>query len=170
MEWTGQVYADAPTVAAEIYVEAPPEWVWTLVSDISLMAGLSTELQQVEWLSGASGPALGHRFAGRNANPALGEWETVSTIVECDEPRCFAWAVGDPDHPSTTWRFTLRPDGAGTVLGQWAQMGPGRSGLNLAIDAMPEKERKIVFVRLREMEAGLTGNLAAIKKLAETAP
>jgi uncharacterized protein YndB with AHSA1/START domain len=162
MEWTGQVYADAPTVAAEIYVEAPPERVWPVVSDIFLMPGLSAELQQVEWLGAATGPALGH--------PMLGEWETVSTIVECDEPRCFAWAVGDPDHPSTTWRFTLRPDGPGTVLEQWAQLGPARSGLNLAIDAMPEKERKIVFVRLRDIEAGLKGNLAAIKKLAETEP
>jgi hypothetical protein len=170
MEWTGQVYADTPTVAAEIFVEAPPERVWRLVSDIFLMPALSAELQQVGWLGGVTGPALGHRFTGRNANPALGEWETVSTIVTCDQPRCFAWAVGDPDHPSTTWRFTLRPDGPGTMLEQWAQMGPARSGLSLAIDAMPEKERKIVFVRLREMEAGLTGNLAAIKKLAEQAP
>jgi uncharacterized protein YndB with AHSA1/START domain len=169
MEWTGQVYADTPAVAAEIYVDAPPERVWPLVSDIFLMPGLSAELRQVEWLGGAAGPALGHRFSGRNANPVLGEWETVSTIVACDEPRCFAWAVGDPDHPSTTWRFTLRPDGPGTVLEQWARLGPGRSGLNLAIDAMPEKERKIVFVRLRDIEAGLTANLAAIKKLAETA-
>ena len=48
-------------------------------------------------------------------------------------------------------------------------MGPARSGLNLAIDAMPEKEQKIVFVRLRDIEASLTANLAAIKKLAETA-
>jgi hypothetical protein len=56
------------------------------------------------------------------------------------------------------------------VLEQWAQMGPGRSGLNLAIDAMPDKEQKIVFVRLRDIEAGLKGNLAAIKKLAETEP
>jgi uncharacterized protein YndB with AHSA1/START domain len=170
MEWTGQVYADTPAVAAEIYVEAPPERVWRLVSDIFLMPELSAELQRVEWLDGATGPALGRRFTGRSANPALGEWETVSTIVACDEPRCFAWAVGHPDHPSTTWRFTLRPDGPGTVLEQWAQLGPARSGLSLAIDAMPDKEAKIVFVRLREMEAGLTGNLAAIKKLAETAP
>ena len=57
MEWTGQVYADAPTVAAEIYVEAPLERVWPLVSDIFLMPGLSAELRQVEWLGGATGPA-----------------------------------------------------------------------------------------------------------------
>ncbi len=169
MEWTGQVYADSPTVAAEIYIEAPPERVWELVSDIHLMPGLSAELQEVEWLDGATGPVPGARFVGRNAHQALGQWETVSTIVACDPPRQFTWAVGDPGHPAATWRFTLRPEGTGTVLEQWAQMGPGRSGLSLAIDAMPDKEQKIVFVRLREFEAGLTQNLAAFKELAERA-
>jgi len=169
MEWTGQVYADAPTVAVQIYIEAPPERVWALVSDIYLMASLSAELQEVAWLDGVTGPAVGHRFVGRSANQFLGTWETVSTIVECDEPRSFVWAVGDRDDPSSTWRFTLRPDGAGTVLEQWARMGPARSGLNLAIDAMPDKEQKIVFVRLREFESGFTHNLAAIKESAERA-
>jgi hypothetical protein len=174
MEWTGQVYADTPVVAAQIDIEAPPERVWPLVSDIFLMPGLSGELQEVAWLDGVTGPAPGHRFAGRNANAILGSWETVSTVVECDEPRCFAWAVGDPGHPMATWRFTLRPDGAapgkvGTVLEQGARMGPGRSGLSVAIDAMPDKEAKIVFVRLREWEGAMKHNLAAIKELAERA-
>jgi uncharacterized protein YndB with AHSA1/START domain len=170
MEWTGQVYADTPTVAVETYIEAPPERVWALVSDISLMPRLSTELREVEWLGGVTRPALGHRFVGRNAHEALGTWETVSTIVEYDEPRRFAWAVGDPGYPWSIWRFTLRPEGAGTVLEQWTQLGPARSGLSLAIDAMPEKEQKIVFVRLREFEAGFKRNLAAIKELAEKVP
>ena len=170
MEWTGQVYADCPAVAAQTYIEAPPERVWPLVSDIFLMPGLSAELQEVGWLDGVAGPALGCRFIGRNANEYRGTWETVSTVIECDEPRRFAWAVGDPGHPMATWRFTLRPDEAGTVLEQWARMGPARSGLSLAIDAMPDKEAKIVFVRLREWETGLKHNLAAIKELAERAP
>jgi len=170
MEWTGQVYADTPVVTAQIDIEAPPERVWPLVSDIFLMPGLSGELQEVAWLNGVTGPAVGCRFAGRNANAALGSWETVSTVVECDEPRCFAWVVGDPGHPSTSWRFTLRPGGAGTVLEQWMQMGPARSGLSLAIDAIPDKEAKIVFVRLRELEGAIKHNLAAIKELAERAP
>ena len=55
------------------------------------------------------------------------------------------------------------------MLEQWTQMGPARSGLSLAIDAMPDKEQKIVFVRLREFESGFQKNLAAIKELAETA-
>ena len=76
MEWTGQVYADSPVVAVQILIGAPPERVWDLVSDIGLMAELSPELQGVAWLDGATGPAAGHRFTGRNAHPAMGEWET----------------------------------------------------------------------------------------------
>ena len=169
MEWTGQVYADCPTAAAQILIDAPPERVWDLVSDIALMAELSSELQEVAWLDGATGPAVGRRFTGRNAHPAMGEWETVSTVTECEPPHRFAWAVGDPAHPAATWRFTLKPDGEGTLLEQWYQMGPGRSGLNIAIDAMPDKEQKIVFVRLREHEAAMNHNLAEIKDRAERA-
>jgi len=169
MEWTGQVYADTPTVAAEVRVAAPPERVWELVSDIFLMPRLSAELVAVAWLDGAAGPAVGARFTGRSAHPAMGEWETVSTVTECEPPRRFAWAVGDPGHPSATWRFTVTPDGPGTRLEQWYQMGPARSGLNIAIDAMPDKEQKIVFVRLREHEAGMKHNLEVIREMAEKA-
>jgi uncharacterized protein YndB with AHSA1/START domain len=168
MEWTGQLYADCPTAAAEVYIEAPPERVWAMVSDIFLMTELSSELRQVAWLDGgAEGPAAGRQFTGRSAHPAMGEWETVSTVTECDKPRRFAWAVGDPDHPGATWRFTLKPEGEGTRLEQWYQMGPARSGLNIAIDAMPDKEAKIVFVRLREHEAAMRHNLKTIKDSAE---
>lgn len=168
MQWTGQVYADTPTVAVETYIEAPPPRVWKFVSDIRLMPELSSELVSVEWLDGVTGPAVGHRFAGHNAHEALGDWQTISTVVEYEEPRVFAWSVGEPD-PWSVWRFTLRPEGTGTVLEQWTRMGPARSGLSFAIDAMPDKEQKIVFVRLREFETGMKANLAAIKRLAEEA-
>ena len=61
MEWTGQVYADSPVVTAEIGIDAPPERVWDLVSEIALMAELSSELQEVTWLDGSpemTGPAV----------------------------------------------------------------------------------------------------------------
>src|SRR5436190_8184410 len=107
MEWTGQVYADSPVVAVRILIDAPPERVWDLVSEIALMAELSSELQEVAWLDGVTGPAVGHRFTSRNAHPAMGEWETVSTVNECDSPHRSASAVGDPGHPCPTSRFTL---------------------------------------------------------------
>ncbi len=166
MEWTGAVYADAPTVTASEWIDASPRVVWELVSDIHLMPELSGELQAVAWLDGA-GPAVGARFSGSNAHPALGSWETVSTVVEFEAESVFAWAVGDAGFPSSVWRFALTPRDGGTVLAQSGQLGPAPSGLSFAIAAMPEKEQKIVFVRLREFEAGIRANLAAVKERAE---
>src|SRR5258705_10509666 len=111
MEWTGQVYADSPVVAVQILIDAPPGRVWDLVSEIALMAELSSELQEVAWLDGATGPAAGHRFTGRNAHPAMGERETASTATERDPPHRFAWAVGHPGHRPPPCRSPPRPAG-----------------------------------------------------------
>lgn len=76
--------------------------------------------------------------------------------------------VGDPADPSARWGFTLTPEGDGrTRLTQWMQMGPGRSGVNAAIDAMPDKESKIIHRRLEEHRANMQATLAGIKQLAE---
>ncbi|MEU1198251.1 SRPBCC family protein [Streptomyces sp. NPDC005813] len=167
MEWTGAVYADRPTVEVTTRIAATPERVWQLVSDVELMPGMSSELQSVEWLDGVTGPAVGARFVGRSRHDSFGEWATISTVVEAVPGRVFAWAVEDPAHPSAVWRFRLEPKDGGTELTQWMQMGPGRSGLSYAIDAMPEKEQKIVFVRMREFERNMTITLEHIKNLAE---
>jgi hypothetical protein len=167
MEWTGARYADTPTVETRIWIDAPPERVWALVSDVTLMPGMSQELQAVQWLDGATEAALGARFIGRSRHEALGEWSTTSYVVEFEAGRVFGWAVEDPQHPSARWRFRLDPADGGTELSQWMQLGPARSGLSLAIDRMPDKEQKIVFVRMREFERNMTATLAQIKKLAE---
>jgi uncharacterized membrane protein len=167
MEWTGARYADKPTVEVRIWIDAPPARVWELVSDIELMPAMSSELQSVEWLEGTKGPAAGARFTGHSKHEALGEWETISYVVEFEPERVFGWAVEDPANPSALWRFRLEPKDGGTELSEWVQMGPARSGLSLAIDQMPDKEQKIVFVRMREFERNITVTLEQIKTLAE---
>ncbi|MFG2141189.1 SRPBCC family protein [Streptomyces sp. NPDC048650] len=167
MEWTGARYADTPTAEVETPVSAPPERVWELVSDIGLMPRTSAELQSTHWLDGATAPTVGARFTGRSRHAALGEWTTTSHIVECERPTMFAWAVEDPQRPSATWRFTLTPHNGGTLLRHWVRIGPGPSGLSYAIDRMPDKEQKIVFVRLQEFESAMTATLQGIKNLAE---
>jgi uncharacterized protein YndB with AHSA1/START domain len=159
-------YAEGPTAEATVHVAAPPERVWELVSDIHLVASISTELQEVEWLDEPAG--LGATFRGRNRHPLAGEWTTTSHVVEFTPPQVFAWAVEDPANPTALWRFELAPRDGGTDLRQWARMGPGPSNLDRLIAAMPEREERIVARRLGEWQAGIDANLAAIRKIAES--
>lgn len=160
-------YDDCPTTDASVRIAASPAEVWGLVSDIALPARFSPELQSAEWLDGATGPALGARFRGRSRHQAIGEWETTCVVTELEPQRSFGWAVGDPDHPSARWRFDIQPEGDGVRLTQWCQLGPARSGLNAAIEAMPDKEERIVARRLEEHRVNMQANVEGVKAIAE---
>ncbi|MFF8591194.1 SRPBCC family protein [Streptomyces sp. NPDC015220] len=165
-------------MSCDVYVEAAPALVWDLVTDIGLPARLSPELQRAEWLAGAVAPALGASFVGYNSHPMNGEWRTVSHIVELEERRVFGWAVVDPDgrygddapdpaRPLATWRFELDPERTGTRLRQSVRIGPGRSGLSLVIDRMPDREEAIVAFRVGELRTNIEATLKGIRTLAE---
>ncbi|MGH9184993.1 MAG: SRPBCC family protein [Acidimicrobiales bacterium] len=160
-------YADGPTAEVTIHIDAPPARVWSVVTDISMPARFSDEFQGANWLDGATGPATGARFMGRNRHPATGEWETTSVVVACEPERVFGWAVGDADDPTAEWRFELEPDNGGTRLRQWARMGPAPSGLTFAIMARPDKEERIVARRLEEWQRNMTATVEGIKAIAE---
>jgi hypothetical protein len=153
-------YADGPTTEVHVRIDAPPAAIWPLVTDIDLPARFSSEFQGAEWLDE-------RRFRGRNHHDAVGDWESTSFVVERDEPRAFTWAVSDPDVPAASWGFRLEPDGDGTVLTQWVRIGPGPSGLTPAIEAMPDKEERIIERRLAEHRANMTATLEGIKAIAE---
>jgi uncharacterized protein YndB with AHSA1/START domain len=161
-------YSDTPTVDVDVFIEAPLERVWMLVSDINLPARFSSELQDARWLDEADQPVVGARFVGRNRHPVGGEWETTCVVTVYEPGRTFGWAVGDPAYPSASWRFDLEPEGAGARLRQWAQIGPAPSGLTPAILAMPEKEERIVARRLDEHRANMQATVNGVKALAES--
>lgn len=158
-----------PSVSVSVHVAAPAPLVWTLVSDMELLPRFSDELQSARWIDGASA-RVGAQFAGTNTHPLMGTWTTHSRIVECDEPRCLAWAVGNPEKPAATWRFDLDAVGAETDLRYTACIGPGRSGLSMMVAREPHRRDDIVASRLRQFERGMTATLAGIKALAESAP
>jgi uncharacterized protein YndB with AHSA1/START domain len=158
---------DRPTVEVEVLVEAPPEKVWALVTDLGLMAEWSPEYQGGEWLDGATGPVRGARFLGRNKREKM-EWQVPSTVTEADAPRVFAWAVGDPSNPGASWRFELLPEGAGTRVRQHCEIGPGPSGLTSAIERMPDREERIIENRQNEHRRNMTATLEGLKKAAES--
>ncbi|WP_328452173.1 MULTISPECIES: SRPBCC family protein [unclassified Amycolatopsis] len=159
--------SDCPTTQVEVRIEASPAEVWHWLLDVDLPSRFSTEFQGGGWVEG-SAPGLGAQFRGRNSHPVAGEWETVSTITGYEPGRLFAWAVMDVANPAASWKFQLIPDGEGTILRQWAQIGPGPSNLTAIIGSMPEHEEEIVAMRLGELHDNMQRTVDGIKSLAET--
>jgi hypothetical protein len=159
-------YADGPEMTVSIEVDAPPSTVWDLVTDIDLPARFSNEFRGAEWLDAPDGPALGATFRGRNETRHA-NWEVVCTVTEFEFERRFGWAVNNVAAPAARWRFELEPIGSGTLLRQWAKMGPGPSGLTPMIEANPEREEAIVEMRLGMWKPNMEATIAGIKALAE---
>ncbi|MFJ3698298.1 SRPBCC family protein [Streptomyces sp. NPDC090052] len=166
--------ADGPHIECQIEIAAAPEQVWGLVSDIATSARHSPELQEVAWLDGVEGPAVGACFSGRNRNEGLGEWHTVSRIAELEEPRTFQWeVVYDHDRRDgdalAIWTYTLEPvaGGSGTRLQHGMRIGAARGPLQDFVEKHPEQEEEIIAGRLALLRNGIEATLAGVKAEAE---
>jgi uncharacterized protein YndB with AHSA1/START domain len=157
--------ADQPTTRVEVDIAAAPDVVWSIVSDISAGAGHSSEFLGAHWVDE---PALGATFIGRNRHKAIGEWEVECFVVEYEPERAFSWVTSDRENPGAKWTFTMEPAGGGTLLRYECRLGPGPSGISIAIEAMPDKEERIIERRLEEHAANMTAVVEGMKSTAET--
>lgn len=156
-------YRDCPTVEVAERIPCDAATAWALVTDIQLPVRCSSELKAVEWVGGADRIAPGARFRGHSEHPAFGAWETECEVVEVDPQRRWVWNVFGPDGVGATWAFEIDTVRDGVIVRQWARMGPGPSGLTVAITATPELEGRIVARRLNEWADGMRVNLAWIR-------
>lgn len=96
--------------AVTVHIDAPPETVWALVSDITKTGDYSPEVVEAEWIGGADAPSVGARFRGhvkRNENWPLLYWTTCE-ITECVPGEVFEFAVMMRERPVNTWRYQFR--------------------------------------------------------------
>lgn len=160
-------YRDHPTVEVEERMTGDASTIWALVTDITMPARFSAELQDVEWLDGATGVKIGNRFRGHNRHEALGEWSTECIVLEVEPGRRWVWAVRAGENQMATWGFEVDPGRNAVTVRQWARMGPDPSGLSVAIEAMPDKEGRIIARRLDEWRTNMEANLVGIRELVE---
>lgn len=159
--------ADEPGTWVEVDIPASPEVVWTFVTDIDLPARFSDEFQGATWVDAARPSAC---FVGRNRHPAIGEWEVESYVDVYDEGHSFGWATVDRLNPGSRWRFDVEPHEGATRLRFSMSMGPGPSGISIAIEAMPDKEPRILHRRVSEHHANMIRTAEGIKAIIEPAP
>jgi ribosome-associated toxin RatA of RatAB toxin-antitoxin module len=101
---------------AQERIEASPEVVYDLVTDVARMGEWSPECIACEWIGGADGPVPGARFRGRNQN-RLARWSTQPRVVVASRPVEFSFVAGDLFRRDlTTWTYRMEADGSGTVV------------------------------------------------------
>ena len=103
--------------SATVHMQAAPEQIWPLVSDVvSNARRFAAETFDAEWLDGATGPTVGVRFRGHVKRNGWGPvYWSVATIDACEPGREFAFAVDLlPGRPAIRWRYQFEPKGDGT--------------------------------------------------------
>lgn len=109
MSWSGRY---------EAVVDAAPEQVWEVLTDVTRIGEWSHECHRAEWIDGATGPAVGARFRGRNRAGVV-RWGRPCEIAELEPVRRLVYRtdgglVGD----CTEWAFDLEPVAGGTRIVQ----------------------------------------------------
>ena len=141
-----------------IEINASPEAVYDLVSDLPRMGEWSPENIGGEWQGGGSGQ-VGDRFIGHNR---AGErtWSAPVMVTQAERGRCFEFVVGPDEGPYVRWTYRLEPSGAGTRVTEIWDVEQLPPAMRSATQAQLEE-------RARYTEAMMATTLAAIKKTAE---
>ena len=98
-----------------VHVDASPEKVWGLVSDITNTGRFSPETFEAEWIDGSTGPEVGARFRGHVKRNGRGPtYWTKCTVVASEPGREFTFVVGTAKQHPMTWGYHFKAEGDGT--------------------------------------------------------
>ena len=103
----------APTplpIRASTAIDATPDEVWSVVSDVTRMPEFSPELRKVITLGKKRG--LGQNILGLNRRKAVW-WPTTSKVVRWEQGRVVAWKTRES---GATWTYEITPADTGVRL------------------------------------------------------
>jgi uncharacterized protein YndB with AHSA1/START domain len=106
-----------------LHIDAPPDKVWDLISDITKMGSYSPEVFEAEWLEGATGPAVGAKYRGHVKRNERGPtYWTTCKVTESTPGEVFEFAVVMRDKPVNTWRYAFKAVDGGTDVTESFQL------------------------------------------------
>lgn len=141
-----------------IEVEAPPEAVWDLVTDLPRMASWSPQV--VKTIVRGDGVRVGTKTININRRGPL-VWPTRSRVVRFEPHRDFAFKILDN---YTVWSFELEPTSAGTRVIQRREAPHGTSKISgFLVDKVMGGQDSFQL----ELRGGMKQTLERIKQEAE---
>lgn len=150
------------TGQAFVHINASPEKVYELVTDVRRMGEWSPECRQCEWLDGATGPEVGARFKGSNKN-GMFRWSTKPRVLVAEGGREFAFATELRGKDLTKWTYRFEPDGDGAKVTESFEMMEDQPGLITFF----EKNLMRVKDRKGDLENDMRATLERIKTAVE---
>jgi hypothetical protein len=97
-------------------MQATPDTVYALVSDVTRTPEFSPEILECTWLDGATGPAVGARFKARNKVANRPAWHNKPVVTVAEPGRQFSFARTEPFGGTVEWTYAFEPDGDGTLV------------------------------------------------------
>jgi hypothetical protein len=99
------------SAGAEVTINADPDAVYALITDLPTLASLGDEIAEMTWSKG-NAMQLGAVFKGRNRN-GKHQWTTTCTVTDAEPGRVFAFDVRHTVLPISHWRYDIEPADGG---------------------------------------------------------
>lgn len=99
-------------------VQASPDSVYRLVSDVTRTPEHSPEVVQCTWEDGATGPVVGARFSAKNSVGRGPAWTNHPVVTVARPGRAFAVSRTEKGAGTIVWRYDLEPHPEGTLVRQ----------------------------------------------------
>jgi hypothetical protein len=104
-----------PTAIGRITVNASPDRVYALLSNLDSFGGLAEETVRCTALDGTTTAKVGTRFRGANRR-GVHRWSTVSTVTDAAPGREFSFNVTSLGIQVSRWSYSIAPSDDGCVV------------------------------------------------------
>ena len=128
-----------------VWMAAPPDEVWDLVSDVTRIGEFSPETFEAKWTRGSTRPEVGATFSGHVKRNGVGPtYWSPCRVTACEPGRVFEFAVGTEAVTANNWGYRLAARDGGTDVTEyfrlagnpamrlyWLLLGRGRGKTNV---------------------------------------
>ena len=142
-----------------IHIEATPQDVYALISDVVRTGEWSPQCRAVEWKTDERG--VGARFLGHNSKPGR-DWTTESQIRSAQQDEEFSWAVVPA---GVVWGYRLAPLAGGTRLTHFTEFSTDAEQFFQA--KYGDESAEVMRSRLVDASEGIPQTLQRVKELLE---